>query len=191
MKEIEQYIETYFGIGDKDLVKISHFFEEKKLEKGAYFLKKGKFQSNLSFIKSGYLRIFNTDPNSGKEITQWISTPGHFIADLSNLAFGLPNKFDIQALSDCELFTISNENYKSIGSHIPNWERLEKLFIAKCFSTLEDRMYSHLAMSSEERYKFFFAYNPELFNQVPLQYIASMLGMTPETFSRIRKKVSS
>jgi CRP-like cAMP-binding protein len=53
---------------------------------------------------------------------------------------------------------------------------------------LEDRIFSHLSMSAEDRYQFFFQHNKELFNQVPLQYIASMLGMTPETFSRIRKK---
>jgi CRP-like cAMP-binding protein len=73
---------------------------------------------------------------------------------------------------------------------IPKWNELEKLFIINCFSTLEDRIFSHLAMSAEERYQFFFANNKELFNQVPLQYIASMLGMTPETFSRIRKRIT-
>jgi CRP-like cAMP-binding protein len=65
---------------------------------------------------------------------------------------------------------------------------LEKLFIAKCFAILEDRIFSHLSMTAEERYHFFFGNNKVLFNQVPLQYIASMLGMTPETFSRIRKR---
>jgi CRP-like cAMP-binding protein len=65
---------------------------------------------------------------------------------------------------------------------------LEKLFIARCFIMLEDRIFTHLSMTAEERYNFFFENNKELFNQVPLQYIASMLGMTPETFSRIRKK---
>ncbi|HEY5823130.1 MAG TPA: cyclic nucleotide-binding protein, partial [Cyclobacteriaceae bacterium] len=64
----------------------------------------------------------------------------------------------------------------------------EKLFMVRCFSIMEDRIFGHLSMSAEERYQFFFNQNKELFNQVPLQYLASMLGMTPETFSRIRKK---
>ena len=67
-------------------------------------------------------------------------------------------------------------------------DHLEKLFIVRCFSMMEDRIFSHLSMSAEERYNLFFESNRELFNQVPLQYIASMLGMSPETFSRIRKK---
>jgi len=53
---------------------------------------------------------------------------------------------------------------------------------------LEDRIFSHLSMSAEERYNLFFESNKELFNQVPLQFIASMLGMKPETLSRIRKR---
>lgn len=71
---------------------------------------------------------------------------------------------------------------------VPSWHELEKLFIAKCFTILENRIFSHLSMTAEERYNNFSEHNKELFNQVPLQYIASMLGMTPETFSRIRKK---
>jgi len=68
---------------------------------------------------------------------------------------------------------------------------LEKLFIAKCFITLETRVFHQLSMSAEQRVLNLFEINPEIFLRVPLQYIASMLGMTPETMSRIRKKMSS
>ena len=96
-------------------------------------------------------------------------------------------RWNIQALTDVELYSINKTDYNKIGKLIPQWYELEKLFIARCFIMLEDRIYSHLSMSAEERYQFFYERNTELFNQVPLQYIASMLGMTPETFSRIRK----
>ena len=127
-------------------------------------------------------------PTDGKEITQWISTQGYFVADLASLIFESPSRFTIQALADCVLYTINREDYKKIGNLVPKWYELEKLFMAKCFIILEDRIFSHLSMTAEERYDFFFENNRELFNQVPLQYIASMLGMTAETFSRIRKK---
>ena len=94
----------------------------------------------------------------------------------------------IQALADTELYSITKEDYKLIGDLVPRWHELEKLFIVRCFIILEERIFSHLSMTAEERYHFFYQHNRELFNQVPLQYIASMLGMTPETFSRIRKK---
>jgi len=186
MTELEQYIKSYFGVKQNELEHIVSLFKKTTLRKDEYFLKTGKSCDKLSFIKSGFLRIYVTQED--KEITQWISTTGYFVTDLSSLIFETPARWNIQALTDTELYTISKEDYQNIGNLISQWHQLEKLFIARCFTILEDRIFSHLSMTAEERYQFFFNNNKELFNQVPLQYIASMLGMTPETFSRIRKK---
>ena len=121
-----------------------------------------------------------------KVIFGWISTPGDFITDLSGLIFRTKARRDIKALSNTKLYTIYRTDYELIGGEVPNWDKLEKLFIAKCFITLEDRVFSFLSMDSKERYEHLFAYKPSLFNEVPLQYLASMLGMSPETLSRIR-----
>ena len=86
------------------------------------------------------------------------------------------------------MYTIDQGDYKNIGRIVPNWHELEKLFIARCFIYIEERIFSLLSLSSEERYKWLFEQQRDLFNQVPLQYLASMLGMTPETLSRIRRK---
>jgi len=187
MTELEQYIKSYFGVVLADeLQTIGSLFKLTTIKKGEYFLKTGKRCDKLSFVQSGLLRIFVT--TGDKEVTQWISTKGYFVTDLSSFVFEKPARWTIQALTDSELYTISTADYKKIGNLVPKWHELEKLFIASCFVTLEDRVFSHLSMTAEERYSFFFEHNKELFNQVPLQYIASMLGMTPETFSRIRKK---
>jgi CRP/FNR family transcriptional regulator, anaerobic regulatory protein len=187
MAELQQYIQSYFGVvNEDDLKTIVSFFKQETIKKGEYFLKTGKPSDKLSFIQSGMLRIFVDQED--KEVTQWISTKGYFVTDLSGFIFETPARWNIQALADTALFSISRNDYKKIGKAIPQWHELEKLFIARCFTILEDRIFSHLSMTAEERYHFFFENNKELFNQVPLQYIASMLGMTPETFSRIRKK---
>ena len=188
MTELEQYIQSYFGVSEYDLKIISSLFKQTEIKKGEYFLKAEKLCDKLSFIQSGMLRIYVQTPD--KEVTQWISTKGYFVADLASLVFNSPSRWNIQALEDSALYTINKEDYNSIGKLIPKWFELEKLFIARCFITLEDRIFSHLSMTAEERYHFFFENNKTLFNQVPLQYIASMLGMTPETFSRIRNKAS-
>lgn len=186
MSELEHYIASYFGVQENELLAIRGLFKEHGLKKGGYYLKTGKPCDKLSFIKSGFLRIYVQVED--KEVTQWISGSGYFITDLSGLVFNTPARWTIQALSDCKLYTISRADYSAIGTVVPRWHELEKLFIARCFSMLEDRIFGHLSMSAEERYAAFFEKNKELFNQVPLQYLASMLGMTPETFSRIRKK---
>ena len=187
MTELEQYISSYFEIIQPEkLNSISALFKLSYIKKGDYILKSGKFCNTLGFVQSGLLRIYVATED--KEITQWISTKGYFLTDLASFIFEKPARWTIQALSDAELYTITREDYKKIGSLLPEWNEVEKLFIVRCFTMLEDRIFSHLSMSAEERYNLFFENNKELFNQVPLQYIASMLGMTPETFSRIRKK---
>jgi CRP-like cAMP-binding protein len=187
MTELEQNIQAYFGVMlESDLKTIGSLFKENTHKKGDFLLHSGQHCNQLSFVQSGLIRIYSI--RDGKEVTQWISTKGYFVTDLSSLLFESPARWTIQALTDVNLLTINRDDYRRIGSLVPKWHELEKLFIAKCFTILEDRIFSHLSMTAEERYDFFFENNKELFNQVPLQYIASMLGMTPETFSRIRKK---
>lgn len=187
MNELEHYIKSYFGVVEtSDLDTIVSFFKSSTLKKGDFLLKSGKRCDKLSFVHSGLLRMFvSTDD---KEITQWISTKGYFTGDLSSFIFETPSQLSIQALADAEISTISKSDYNLLGQVVPKWHEFEKLFIARCFIMLEQRIFSHLSMTAEERYDAFFEHNKELFNQVPLQYIASLLGMTPETLSRIRKK---
>ncbi len=186
MTELEQYINSYFGISKEDLGKITNLFKQEVLQKEDFFAREGEYCNKLSFVKSGYLRVYAF--KEGKDITQWISGPGYFLTDLQSLVFDQQARWNIQCLSDCELYTISKENYRQIGKHVEKWDHLEKLFLAKCFLTLEDRVFSFLSMTAEERYDHLYVQNKELFNIIPLHNLASMLGMTPETLSRIRKK---
>ena len=186
MTELETYIKSYFGVSENSLKNMALLFEETSLKRNDFFCQKNKPCSQLSFIKSGCLRVFNQTEN--KEVTQWVSMQGEFVTDLSSLIFNNPARWNIQAVTDCEFYTISKTNYADIAEHVPEWPTLEKLFLAKCFLTLEDRVYSFLSMSAEERYEMFINHKKQLFNQIPHHYIASMLGMTPETLSRIRKK---
>jgi CRP-like cAMP-binding protein len=181
-------LQTWFGIPAQTVGNIAAYFQPLHLKKDDYFMKQGQYATRMAYLQSGIVREYFTD-DKGREVTKWIATPGYFVTDLASFLFGQPARCDWQTLSDCQLLTISKDDYRSIGQHVPQWAELEKLFMAKCFTILENRIVAHLSLSSEERYQQLFQQNPELFNQVPLQYLASMLGMTPETFSRIRNKL--
>ena len=185
MNQFQKYLKSYFDVEQENLEKISAHFDLIQLKKNDYYLKENQYSTQLGFVQSGILREFTLDEN-GKEITKWISTNGYFVVDLVSFYFQKPARWNIQALTDCEIFVINQENFRKISDEIQNWETLEKLFIAKCFGHLEDRIVNQISLNAEQRYDQLFGFNKELFNQVPLQYLASMIGMTPETFSRIR-----
>jgi CRP-like cAMP-binding protein len=186
MTELEVYINTYFKTDAGVSEKLATLFESETLSKNKFHTKLGAYQCKLSFVKSGFLRIYRQ--TESKEVTQWISSAGEFTTDLNALLYDQPARWDIQALTDCELYSLSFENYQCIPNIIPEWPALEKMFLGKCFVTIEERVFSFLSLTAEERYQMLLRLKPELFQYVPQQFIASMLGMTPETFSRIRKK---
>jgi len=186
MTELEKYIMNYFGVEEDNLTGVSQFFKPLTIKKGEYFLKAGRYSYRFGFLQEGIIREFLFIDD--KEVTKWISTKGYFVLDLYSFVFSKPSRWNLQALTDCELYVIDRKDYQNLIKVIPRWAELEKLFIARCFAALEDRIISHLSMTTEERYNQLFQVNKEIFNLVPLQYLASMLGMTPETFSRIRKK---
>jgi CRP-like cAMP-binding protein len=186
MNALETYIKSSVSLSPNDLETISSFFKPASLSKGDYFGKKGKFCDKLSFVQTGYLRIFVEADD--REVTQWISGPGYFITDLSSFIFNTPGRWHIQALTDCTLSEINRTDYELLSKKLPAWKEVDRLLIVKCFGMMEERILNHLYMSTEERFQHLMKTQPELFNLVPLQYLASMLGMTPETLSRLRKK---
>lgn len=186
MTELQNYIQTYFSLSKEDLEKVASMFQFETIEKGKFILKEGQYCQKLSFVKEGLIRVYAH--RGGREVTQWISTKGYFVMDIYSFLFEQKSRWNLQTLTDAELFSITKTDYHRLQDLVPKWPLIEKQFIASCFVTLENRVFDHLSLSAEERYDKLFEENKELFNQVSLQYLASMLGMTPETFSRIRKK---
>lgn len=189
MKEIEQYLSNYFDIRTSDLSAAADLFTLQTLPKQAYWLKMGQYARSMGFVKAGFLRMYAYNTDGSKEVTQWISSAGSFVTDLASFMFQAPARWNIQALSEVQVYTISKENYDQLKDLVDNWLTLEKLFISKCFVQLENRVFQQLSMSAEEKFLELLQQNPMIFNQVPLQYLASMLGMTPETLSRLRRKL--
>ncbi|QES89938.1 Crp/Fnr family transcriptional regulator [Rhizosphaericola mali] len=187
MFDFTDSLKAHFPYVEKEELEIiQSLFSFEKYAKNSFYLKEKRRCEKLSFIQTGLIRIFKQTDN--KEITQWICTEGHLVSEIGSFLFDYDSRWSFQFLTDSELFTIQKTDYNRLIEKIPRWHFIEKQLLAQCFLTMENRIFKQLALSAEERYQDFFQDNSELFNQVPLQYLASMLGMTPETFSRIRKK---
>jgi CRP/FNR family transcriptional regulator, anaerobic regulatory protein len=161
-------------------------FKSVTYPKNHLLLKNGGYAKELLFIKEGFVRVFKQEDK--KEVTQWIGSSTEFITEINSFFFNQQSRWNIQALSEVKGLALSKNDYDALHLKVENWTKIEKDFIAKCFAQAENRIYQLLSNSAEERYQAFYQHKKELFNLVPHQYIASMLGMSPETLSRIRAK---
>jgi len=185
---LRECISGQVDIDKSSLDAIISSFEVKKIKKGEFFLESGKICRKMAFIASGYLRMY--DIADGKEITLWIGSSGKFITSLSSFVFESSNYWNIQALTDCTLYVINRKKHFDLGKQTPKWIEFDNQLLAHSFALLERSMFAQLHTTAKQRFESLLEEEPALFNHVPLQHIASMLGITPESLSRLRKKVA-
>jgi len=168
---------------------ITDQFHLHKLDTGETFTEPGRICKKMAYIYSGVLRMYNFA--DGKEITLWVGSKNRFITDLRSFIHQQPARWFIEAVEPTTLLTITRENHYRLIEQYSEWIEFDNRLLASAYTIIEDRMFSHLYMSAEERFRNLFETEPELFNRVPLKHIASMLAMTPETLSRLRAKQHS
>jgi len=186
MQTLISFLQHDLGIPQKLLLSITQFYKKEQISKNEFLVKSGQYCHKMCLIEKGYFRFFSYSDK--KVITHWIFGKDQIVTDVSGFFLREPAKWNIQALTDTTVYTLTYANYQQLRDKIPEWDNYEKLFLIKLMSALENRVYALLSMSAEERYQYLFTADSNMFNELPLQYLASMLGMTPETLSRIRAK---
>lgn len=179
-------LQGFFEVPQEHLEAVGSYFRAETLERGDFWLRTGDPVRKLAFQEGGLLRVY-ADVEE-REVTQWVSMPGYFVTDVAGFYRQKPSRWYIQALTPVRLWTISQDDYLKLDAALPAWRGMERMFMVKCFEMMEDRIFRHLHLTAEQRYHALMAFAPELVNEVPLGYLASMLGMTQETLSRVRAK---
>jgi CRP-like cAMP-binding protein len=167
---------------------VSHF-EYKSIPKNGFFLKSGKVSNEYLFLEEGVLRAFTLAIN-GDEVTTNFYTKNRVVFEASSFFIRTVSKENIQALTDCKGFSITYEKLNMLFHSIPEFREFGRAMLVKEFATFKARTLSSITETAEEQYANLLAGNPEIFQYVPLKYIASYLGITDSSLSRIRRGFS-
>lgn len=182
-------IHTFNIVTDNDIELIIKAFTLVNVEKNALLLKESQVPKYLYFINSGYLRLYHYA--DGEEITTHINCPPGFITSFNNFIHATPSDSYLQCVTTCELLCIKQEDLISLYSKDKKWAEFGNAIYQKSLTYNEQRMKDMLTLSAEDRYQKLLSEYPDIIQNVPLQYIASFLGIRPESLSRIRRKIIS
>jgi CRP-like cAMP-binding protein len=173
-------------LSESDMEKIVPFFKSKTIKKKKDLLRNGDVCKELEFVVSGALRCYSVDEKGIEHVLQ-IALENYWISDLQSFLTNNPSDLTIEAIEDTEVLLISSFDLDRIYLEVPLMERFfRKLFENAYINTLM-RLNSSQSESADIRYKKLLSNHPNLLKRIPLLYIASYLGITPESLSRIRK----
>jgi CRP-like cAMP-binding protein len=158
------------------------------ISKGEYLVTSGNMCTNLYLIRKGVLRSYVKE--GIKEITTWITGEQELVTCITSFGLLQPARENIQALEDCELTGLSYEDLQYLYDHFPESNIVGRKILEKYYRDAEERAFIARLTEATSKYKHFIATKSDLLNRVPLKFIASYLGMTLETLSRIRSKLS-
>lgn len=170
---------------DEEFEEALPFFKVETFQKNEYFSKAGRISDRIGFVNNGLLRSFHTIKE--KETTTFFQMPGSVAVALLSFLQMKPAIENIQALETSDLIVINRKNLLGLYDENWKWQQVGRVLIENYYVIMEKRMIALQSQSAHERYRNFLKQYPEIIKTVPQYYIASFLGMSPETLSRIRK----
>ena len=167
---------------------IRKYLRAKKLRKRQYLLQEGDVSDVVALVEKGALRAYTIDEKGVEHVLRF-ALEGAFIGDLSSFLNGRPSTYHIDALEDSELLLVSRSAYDEICLRIPEFNSFTLAEMTAIYLMMQERINAILSLSVEERYSKFQMSFPDLVQRIPQHMIASYMGLTPETVSRIRGRI--
>lgn len=182
------YICSDHDCTQKEIDAVRKYFEPVVFSKNTVIEEAGKIPQYLYYIVSGYLRLFYTDQN-GNEVTTHINCPPGFFTSYSEFIDGRVSENKVECITDAELLKISKANLDLLINESQAMKNFSISVFQQSIAYNENRSKALSVLNAEQRYLKLMADYPEIIQNVPIQYIASFLGMKPESLSRIRRKI--
>jgi len=187
--KLEKSVTEKVSLSDGDFEALKPFFIPKKVRKRQYVLNAGDVCQYITFVEKGLLRSFTVDDDGNEHVVQF-AIEGWWISDVGSFISGKDALYNIEALEDSELLHLTKQSMEELLDKLPAMERFFRILMQNNIVALQRRVIAYMSLSAEEKYLKLMEVAPDIITRASQQHIASYLSITPETLSRVRKKVS-
>jgi CRP-like cAMP-binding protein len=188
MKTLIEVISKTVSPGPADIALCEKYFEPITCPKNSILEEQETIPHHLYLVVSGFMRLFYFDGN-GDEVTTYIGSPQSFIASFLSFVNQQKAKENVECITECELLRISRPDLVTLIGESENFKKFSLIIFEQAIATTEARANDLATLNAEERYKKLVENQPQLLQNIPLQYIASFLGIKPQSLSRIRRQM--
>jgi len=188
MQEFVNYILQFGNLNKQQTDFIMSKAKTLELHKDEYFSEAGKIPRYVGFIIEGVVRFCYYN-NKGEDITQYFIDENSFVSDQQRFESQMVASEYIQAVTDCKMLIFSKKDWDEIGNTIVGWHAITGLIIKNCLLKTIERRSPLVSEDATTRYLSFIEHFPGLINRIPLSHIASYIGITQQSLSRIRKNI--
>lgn len=162
-------------------------FHRRELSKSDLFAQEGRVSDKLAFVERGLFQFFCD--RKGDEITTYTAGPADFVVSLSSFLKQQPARESIRALTASVIWVINKQSFDQLRHDLPPFEAFYVGLLEEQINCIEESRYNLLTLTAEQRYQKLIDEELHLLQEVPLHYLASILGVTPRHLSRIRGHV--
>jgi CRP-like cAMP-binding protein len=182
-------ISKHLQLTEEEISYFTALLKYKKLRKKQFLLEEGEVCTHECFINSGCLRMYNLNDKGQEHIIQF-GVADWWIGDQYSFLTGLPSIYFIDALEDSELLLIGKTQLEQLYADVPKFERFFRIAFQNSYVALQRRILAGLSRTAEEKYLDFINRYANIEQKVPQHQVASYLGITPESLSRVRKQLA-
>jgi CRP-like cAMP-binding protein len=175
------------GLNENDAQHVSNCFKLKHIPKGGFFVEEGKVSKHLGFIQKGFLQYYIV--LDGEEKTTYSVGENSFVASLVSFLNQVPARESIRAVVDTDLWIIEKAAIIKLQNEIPAFKTFYIGLLEWQICCIDESRLDAIVLTAKERYLKMMNKEPSLIQQIPLQYLASILGVTPRHLSRIRNNI--
>jgi CRP-like cAMP-binding protein len=188
LDKLKTYLEKRMPISDDLFEKIAALFIQRRLKKGDFLQQAGDVSKYGFFVASGCLRSYVID-NKGKEHIVQFATDDWWMSDMKSLTTGQPSLYFMDAIENSDVLFIDVPSFKKLTDLVPDFNKAYQAGVQKNTQAKDQRIIASLSASAEERYLEFIKTYPTIVSRVPQHMVASYLGISPETLSRVRRSI--